>query len=402
MRLHDFFDNKVPRYAILSHRWEEDEVSYQDMLGWKMLGGSGYSKIRKCCAKASSDGFEWVWIDTCCIDKKSSAELSEAINAMFRWYQASDRCYAYLSDVQSVVSEDGRLQWPCFKDSLWFTRRWTLQELLAPSHVVFLDNEWTEIGITVDMKEEIEAATGIPHRAFDFLEDFSVAQKMSWAAKRETSRVEDRAYCLLGLFGVVMPLLYGEGEQAFTRLQQEIISTSDDESIFVWSVDDLQVEGLSLATTKSEIYNRMFGINDKKTTYALAWEATCSGKLLAPRPSCFAFSGAVTRNLFFWRSPYSLTNKGLRIDTILCEDPESTAKYRYRLIPLNCKLDGEDRPLALRLSNSYNQVLWERYDWTTIQCGPESFPRRWDTGDKHEIYIDYGKRKPMLHWPAKY
>ncbi|PMD47064.1 HET-domain-containing protein, partial [Hyaloscypha variabilis F] len=234
LKLQDFFDEGIPSYAILSHRWESDEVSYQDLEAGKNKDGAGYRKILRCCAKALDDGHDWVWIDTCCIDKKSSAELSEAINTMFNWYQSATLCYAYLSDVEPIVTE-GPLSYPTFKDSLWFTRGWTLQELISPTEVLFLDRNWSEIGTRTSLANEITAATGIPGNAYKTLDSFSVAQKMSWASKRKTSRVEDIAYSLLGLFDVNMPMLYGEGKRAFIRLQEEIIKRSDDESIFVWS-----------------------------------------------------------------------------------------------------------------------------------------------------------------------
>ena len=162
--------------------------------------------------------------DLCCIDKTSSAELSEAINSMYRWYQESGVCYAYLADVPPNA----------FSKSRWFTRGWTLQELIAPSTVIFLDQKWQEIGTKSSLQRVISEITGIPTDILlgGDLEDASIAQRMSWASKRETTRVEDAAYCLMGIFSIHMPMLYGEGERAFIRLQEEIMRVSDDHSLF--------------------------------------------------------------------------------------------------------------------------------------------------------------------------
>lgn len=179
-----------------------------------------------------SRGHEWIWIDTCCMNKKSSAELSEAINSMFQWYANAEECYTYLSDVPS----ENHLEWS--KRSRWFTRAWTLQELIAPNHLVFYDERWQAIGSKYQFPEVLTDLTGIEpaylncRRPVHFA---SVAQRMSWASARTTSRPEDMAYCLLGIFNVNMPLLYGGGaRRAFIRLQQEILAVSSVETIFAW------------------------------------------------------------------------------------------------------------------------------------------------------------------------
>ncbi|PMD22500.1 HET-domain-containing protein [Hyaloscypha hepaticicola] len=229
LALSAFFD-KTPHYVILSHTWGSEEVSFQDIQGShdQISHRAGYKKIKDCCAKASEAGFRYVWIDTCCIDKTNSTELSEAINSMFRWYKNSTTCYAYLEDVEP--------EGPRFVGSRWFTRGWTLQELIAPTDVQFFDRDWNEIGSRVSLKRSIKEVTGIPEpvlRGYP-LRDNCVAEIMSWAAGRHTTRIEDRAYSLLGLFGVNMPLIYGEGENAFLRLQLEIIKITTDHSILAW------------------------------------------------------------------------------------------------------------------------------------------------------------------------
>jgi hypothetical protein len=229
LELEEFLDDRVPKYAILSHRWLDGEVSLQEMQNGTGSTKAGYAKLKLCCAQAVKDGLRYAWVDTCCIDKTSSAELTEAINSMYRWYQNAVVCYAYLSDVEGSNASS-------FKESAWFTRGWTLQELIAPANVEFYDSTWRNLGTKESLKDVISERTGIDVAMLEGAdpEDFSVAKRMSWAATRTTTRVEDRAYSLLGLFGVNMPMLYGEGERAFIRLQEEIMKHSDDQSLFAW------------------------------------------------------------------------------------------------------------------------------------------------------------------------
>lgn len=242
-------DHKSASYAILSHRWGA-EVSYEEVTGlMKMDEGDreevrhrdGYKKIIRSCQQAMRDGHGLLWVDTCCINKQSSAELSEAINSMYQWYRDAQVCYAYLHDLDESAfparpdhskfnSSNG---WP-----EWFLRGWTLQELISPKEVQFFNKDWVSIGDKSSLALRLEKITQIPYGVLkDGLVSSSpsVAQIMSWAAARKTTRVEDRAYSLLGLFGVSMPMLYGEGEKAFRRLQLEIIRESNDYSIFAWN-----------------------------------------------------------------------------------------------------------------------------------------------------------------------
>ncbi|KAK8081172.1 hypothetical protein PG997_008990, partial [Apiospora hydei] len=269
-----FFPGKEkPTYAILSHTWGDDEVPFQDVgsdgPAWAFEGpGRDRQKgVLRSAGQAKSNGYDWIWIDTCCIDKSSSAELSEAINSMFRWYEESDICYAYLSDVHG--SDLG--------GSRWFRRGWTLQELVAPSDVELFDASWKFLGRRNAMASHIAEISGIDefilrhghhrhcacarqvrmptfanqtstpcdcehnrHNTYSSRTIFprsSIATRMSWAARRETTREEDIAYCLLGLFDVSMPLIYGEGQKAFSRLLKEIAQTSNDQSILSWHAD---------------------------------------------------------------------------------------------------------------------------------------------------------------------
>ncbi|KAI0634020.1 heterokaryon incompatibility protein-domain-containing protein [Trametes polyzona] len=245
-------------YAILSHTWTTKEQLYTDLLRLQeaMLQPRGmaaaaeasesgssactkYSilddprlseKIRGACKIAREAGYKYIWIDACCIDKSNSAESSEAINSMFEWYRLADVCYVYLQDVPGAAPE-------AFRRSRWHRRGWTLQEMIAPEHVVFYTQDWEFLGTRSGLATELEEITRVD---FDVLtgiaplSSVSVARRMSWAARRETTRIEDRAYSLLGIFGVHMSPIYGEGHNAFLRLQEKIIRTIPDQSIFAW------------------------------------------------------------------------------------------------------------------------------------------------------------------------
>jgi hypothetical protein len=232
--LAEFVGDDTPPYAILSHTWATGEVSYSDMLQRDVGHRPGFAKLRGFCAQAARDGLDWVWADSCCIDKASSAELSEAINSMFSWYQNADVCYVYLHDVPSL---DPFLNDDKFRSARWWSRGWCLQELIAPREVEFYSADWEEVGTKWSLQATITDITSIPtailyHKKVP--SDFSVAQRMSWASERQTTRVEDMAYCLFGLFDVNMPLMYGEGKKAFIRLQEEIMRREVDYSIFLW------------------------------------------------------------------------------------------------------------------------------------------------------------------------
>lgn len=229
--LTEFYNDDIPPYAILSHTWGVDgeEVTFKDLTENTGKDKAGYSKIRFCGKQAASDGLQYFWVDTCCIDKASSAELSEAINSMFRWYGRATKCYVYLSDILIHGDDTNHLyQIPrnaAFLKSKWFTRGWTLQELLAPASVQFFSQEGKRLGDKTSLKRQIHEETGIAIQALQGspLSCFTVAERLSWARQRETKREEDAAYSLLGIFGVHLPPMYGEGkENAFSRLMDEI------------------------------------------------------------------------------------------------------------------------------------------------------------------------------------
>ncbi|KAH9884788.1 heterokaryon incompatibility protein-domain-containing protein [Cubamyces lactineus] len=244
-------------YAILSHVWDHagHEQTFEDLQAIHAPARRSFTrvpeddnqellaiirvqlsaKIVRCCQYANSKGFAFVWIDTCCIDKTSSAELSEAINSMFDWYSFATVCYVYLADVPDSTSPRSEGSW--FRSSAWFSRGWTLQELIVPHRNIFLSQDWRMIGTKATLADVIETITGIDVdvlRRTRPLLAVSVARRMSWAAHRYTTRIEDEAYCLMGIFGVRFPTVYGEGRQAFVRLQEEIMKRLPDYSHLAW------------------------------------------------------------------------------------------------------------------------------------------------------------------------
>ncbi|KAF2738199.1 HET-domain-containing protein, partial [Polyplosphaeria fusca] len=221
----------VPAYAILSHTWGEEEVSFQDIEAnggkCESISKAGWAKIQFCAEQAAVDGLQYVWVDTCCIDKKNAVELGAAINSMFRWYQNAARCYVYLSDVsKSDNGAGGERAWEeAFRTSRWFTRGWTLQELIAPREVEFFSAERRRLGSKLSLVAEVHEVTSIPEKALrgDALSSFSIRERKSWAERRNTTIEEDGAYCLIGICGIAMVLNYGEGrEHAFGRLEKKI------------------------------------------------------------------------------------------------------------------------------------------------------------------------------------
>ena len=222
----------IPSYAILSHTWatdEEDEVTFNDMKDDRSRKiKRGYTKIQLCGKQAQKDGLQYFWVDTCCIDKTIPSEFNQAMVSMFRWYRDAEKCYVYLEDVSVDMNDRNHTTketWESnFRKSRWFTRGWTLQELLAPKSVHFFSREWEWLGDKCTLEQPIHKVTGIPLPALrgENLYSFSVNERMQWAAKRNTTRQEDKAYCLLGIFDVFMVPMYGEGANAFRRLQNKI------------------------------------------------------------------------------------------------------------------------------------------------------------------------------------
>ncbi|KAK5119908.1 hypothetical protein LTR85_007234 [Meristemomyces frigidus] len=281
-QLEQFLDERLMRrkYATLSHTWGDEELTFQDLQNGlhTFQHKKGYVKVRYTLDQSLMDGQNYAWVDTCCIDKTSSAELSEAINSMYKWYENSSVCYAYLADIPghcpklddelvsiheppdwdlfdeysghgsnrlvSSWSRGGKAKGWCeewstvFAGSRWFTRGWTLQELIAPKEVCFFGGEWNYVGDKTELSQTLATITGISVRVLRndiHVHKISAAQRMSWAALRETTRTEDEAYSLMGIFDINMPLLYGEGGKAYIRLQEEIMRKSSDLSLLGWS-----------------------------------------------------------------------------------------------------------------------------------------------------------------------
>jgi hypothetical protein len=226
--LTDDLDGNIPPYAILSHTWAEDheEVNFKDLAIGPRKTKSGYKKLCFCAKQAARDGLQHFWVDTCCIDKSNLMELAEAINSMFRWYRNSAKCYVYLSDVSTSNHDQVDQSWEsAFRESRWFGRGWTLQELISPTSVEFFCSNGNQLGDKKSLERQLYEITGIAVLALQGapLSAFSVDERMKWAENRETKREEDKAYSLLGIFDIHMPLIYGEGkENALRRLQEEI------------------------------------------------------------------------------------------------------------------------------------------------------------------------------------
>jgi hypothetical protein len=219
-------NKNIPKYAILSHTWGNEEVTFEDLTAGGGTSKYGFKKIKFCEEQAARDELRYFWVDTCCINSSNYTELSEALNSMFRWYRDASKCYVYLSDV-SIQGQDASNQstWElAFRKCRWFTRGWTLQELIAPATVEFFSLEGKRLCDKGSHKQLIEEITGIPGQALQgSISHFSVSERLFWAENRETTREEDEAYSLMGIFDVFISPIYGEGKSnARIRLQDEI------------------------------------------------------------------------------------------------------------------------------------------------------------------------------------
>ncbi len=362
-------------YAILSHVWTKEgegppEQSFEDIK--KILKPSTRfkpwlskrqrdaippklsEKIRQCCAVAREHGFDSVWVDSCCIDKASSSELSEAINSMFNWYQHAKVCYAYLHDVDD--EDDPRAPGSQFRRSRWFSRGWTLQELIAPRVLVFLSKSWRVLGTKAMFATVIEQVTGIDHAILTHeasLDSVSVARRLSWASQRQTTREEDEAYSLMGILGVHLPAIYGEGRFAFIRLQEEVLRQTSDQTLFVW--------GLALRDNVELVNDAPSDVIPfRQEPRRSMWEGSYVRNLFALSPRDFASSAKTSvlpRHSFLEQlrlncplSDYTMTSYGIRMTV-----PVLAVKSRHSDIPIHLAVlacqDNEGRMIALIVRN---------------------------------------------------
>ena len=332
-------NDRVPAYAILSHTWGApgDEVTLKDLTSWApwYKRKPGWTKLKGCCRQAITDGLEYVWIDTCCIDRPKPGSPdpagSDELQSMWEYYADAAVCYVHLADVQDTPQTVHEAPGSAFCRSRWFTRGWTVPELLAPQFVRFYDAGWRYVGSKGEgeLCRAIEGVTGIPAaviRSPAEVRSQSVARRMSWAACRETSREEDLAYCLAGLFGVRIPAEYGEGlRKAFLRLQHQILHSSrdaGDQSIFAWGY------GLPLTGTHDD---RMVG-------------------MLAETPAAFERCNAVEPVASGRPGPtFELTATGLQFRLPMQADTVTGTT----LLNLECTV-GDDYYLVLPLDRSAN------------------------------------------------
>jgi len=422
MELTEFADFPT-QYAVLSHTWEAEEVCYQDFVDGSGQKLKGWQKIKRCCHRAAMDGWTYIWIDVCCIDKRNSAEVSEAINSMWSWYANAVMCYAYLCDVKMVngypvpqselgdLFSDGLyglLQRKAFRDlysrfavrdgiklvrynygiiSRWFTRGWTLQELLAPPHLLFLDQDWVAIGDRSQRASHIYALTSIEEMYLLgnpwALRRCSAAKKLSWAALRETTRPEDASYCLFGLLDINMSPLYGEGPlKAFHRLQVEVLQKTNDDSILAWN------------------YPRMM--------------ETCAGAApLAEDPLAFRWLSEasiadpidIVRNeIDVAGSEYLMTGKGLKLSATLYKS--NNKRYLARkpstvyLMPLQCRLLQGSRlsKIALHLHKVHGQSSsYVRAVENELPLFDVAIKEGWHRLSEETIYLQEPRHQKQLH-----
>ena len=367
LKLEQYFGENIPPYAILSHTWgvhEGDEVTYQDWQNLQLASRiKGYTKILYACRQAQDKRLDYLWVDTNCIDKTSSAELTEAINSMFQWYRDAEVCFAYMADVSHRENEtDADIQKE-FLQSRWFTRGWTLQELLAPRQIKFFFNDWSKLGSRQTLAKPISQATGIKEHYLNgaSLEDATIATRMSWLSRRQTTRVEDMAYCMLGIFDINMPLLYGEGMKAFIRLQEEIMKVSNDHTLFCW--------------------------NWRQEFVPQNW-----GSMIAPHPATFQFADHLVRQESSLDpvTSYQMTNVGLRISF------RKISTVSYHFASLNV-IDKKHRlSVGIPLYRVYNESnIYARLPYPTCPLPLDFNP----SDPLEEVYIQ--SKNPGVYYPLQ-
>ncbi|KAI9573358.1 hypothetical protein HD554DRAFT_861763 [Boletus coccyginus] len=355
----ELLHHRTPRgYAIVSHRWghESEEVLFTDIGDQERTRskGRGYLKIQGSCAQAVQDNLDYVWLDTCCIDKSSSTELDEAINSMYKWYRDSEVCYAHLHDVSDPTK---------FTESDWFSRGWTLQELIAPKCVKFYTKDWTLIGTrdSEELIDRIAERTGISPeilRSRKIPREVTISQKMVWAAERETTKVEDKAYSLLGILEVHMNTTYGIEDEAFQDLQLKIIAKYADQTLFAWrsSHTITQPEDVEMDDTDTAPDPAPDPAPDSVEDEPSAPSPNTTG-LLASSPSQFVKSYEISEDDFrknyvdgirghYYRSHFSFSNNLVHIIA-----PIKRVEGKIWKAVLRCSFDRDQiqRPLVIYL-----------------------------------------------------
>ncbi|OLN86758.1 Vegetative incompatibility protein HET-E-1-like protein 14 [Colletotrichum chlorophyti] len=423
-QLVEVLDDTTPSYAILSHTWDNEEVVYQDLQPQRpqheqprepghfppennvhgvpdwVKAKKGFQKVARAAGRARQDGYEYIWIDTCCIDKSSSAELSEAINSMYRWYQEASICYALLSDVTIDDAYTEAEHESVIRSSRWFTRGWTLQELIAPADVEFYSAEWRGIGNKLGSKRDdrfsmligpgiLSNVTGVEERVLSGgldPQDVSVATRMSWAALRRTTRVEDIAYCLLGIFSVNMPLLYGEGSRAFTRLQEAIMRETDDQSIFAW------------ALTKPWPHRTY--AKKPRGSGVKGFEAETLYGLLADSPAHFAASAGIRPfppPLSGETTPTTISSQGIHLQLYLQPYSRTSSSDFWAVLDCKRRIQGLERCPAIHLrhlwGNQYARVFADKLELVKHPSLDVLYP---DRKGYQSLYV---RRKPIYLLP---
>ena len=349
LQLEEFKSSREVKYGILSHTWGDSEVTFEDMASSSVREQKkGWKKITNTCRLAKRCECDYAWVDTCCIDKSSSAELSESINSMFEWYANAVICFAYLEDLEPDVAVETWLP-----QCRWITRGWTLQELLAPREVHFFDKLWKRRGSKATLVEALRTSTQIDQsvlRKESRLSDYSVAVRMSWAANRETTRPEDMAYCLMGLFDINMPLLYGEGSRAFRRLQEEIARRMYDLTFLSW--DD--------PVCQTKLFHGLF----------------------APSPAAFKGMSDLV-SLDWLGDSFSITNSGLRLTNGLhfTSDPRDGRSSYYALVAGYRDTDKGRRLSVVRLRKLDSSTFYRTGPLVQLEEADE---------DKMQSYLSQG------------
>jgi len=384
---------KAPPYAILSHTWGEEELHFTEFQHLHQQGNKarekrGFAKIERTCVLARGSAIAYAWVDTCCIDKSSSAELSESINSMYSYYRRAKICYVFIDDwwpdlewddlfsLEMAVpppSNSDRSREGEWAPLRWFTRGWTLQELVAPKELQFYDATWSPRGFKYDpeVTHHLARITGIASGILldgseTSLNSVCVGQRMSWAAHRETTREEDIAYCLMGIFQVNMPLLYGEGSRAFLRFQEEIIKKTTDLSLLAWTAarDQHTFAGVGI-----------FAIHPRQ------------------------FSGlkecVLVRSQFSQTSEITLTNKGLRFDTAPYLIPDGDPELSDIFLDTSCTSDKELRASYVIRLFRMSRDLFVRVDFEPDEIGPHR--RRLIRGGRRVLYVPQHYTHAQFH-----